>query len=298
MVTETLTALVQKYCETEVHSVTEVKGGYRNKIYQATTNKGNIILKKHRSARETDDFINEVAAYKMLGKCGCRIPALLFADNAERVLGIQQLKGKTLEERQSSDYYLETVRLLVDTYQKTGHLKDDGTLSFRRLPKEIFEGMKLLKSSGEFNPSPSFGNYAKRCYELLAKTSPQLIIGSFIPANVIRLNQDYHIDLELVSYGRPSDDLAYFSLFSGVNMFDVLAASGMNLNISEDLFLASMMHLGTLASGVYFADAQEELAEEQRKMIEQRITNFSSILFKLQRPEFEELAEVLERKKW
>jgi len=81
-------------------------------------------------------------------------------------------------------------------------------------------------------------------------------------------------------------------------MFDVLAASDTNLNISEDLYLASMMHLSVLSSGVYFADAQEELAEEQRKMIEQRITNFSSILFKLQRPEFEELAEVLERKKW
>src|SRR3989344_6853143 len=114
MITQTLTALVQKYCEAEVLSVTEVKGGYRNRIYQANTNLGDIILKKHSPVRGTDDFKNEVMAYKTLSRCGCRIPALLFADTTERVLGIQQLEGRTLEERQSLDYYIKTIRLLVD----------------------------------------------------------------------------------------------------------------------------------------------------------------------------------------
>ncbi len=293
-----LASLVQRYLKAEVHSLAELRGGYRNKVYQVTTSKGDVILKKYRPAKKVDDFKNEVAAYKILGICSCRTPTLLFEDTTERVLGIQQLKGRVLEERQPLDYYLETVKLLADTYGKTGHLMDDGNLSFRRPPEEIFEGMQLLKAHGEFNPSSSFVAYARQCYELLAKTPPRLTIGSFIPTNVIRSAKDYHIDLELVSFGRPSDDLAYFSLFSGVNMFDVLTAANMDLHISEDLFLASMMYFGILTSGIYFADASEELSEEQKKMIEQRAATFSSVLSALKRSEFEELAEVLGRKKW
>ncbi|MFH0701337.1 MAG: hypothetical protein V2A62_02790 [Candidatus Woesearchaeota archaeon] len=298
MINNLINELVQKYCGSEVTSIIEIFGGYRNKVYHVYTNNGELIIKKHRPFRDKDDFKNEVNAYKMLGEYGCRIPSFLFADDAERILGIQKLNGGTLEEKQPVDYYLETINLISDTYQKTKHLVNDGTLSFRRLPEEIFEGIQLLEANGGFNLSESFRNYAQRCYDMLAKTPTRLSIGSFIPSNVIRLTQDYHIDLELVSFGRPSDDLAYFSLYSGVNIFKVPTDSLVSLDIPEDLFLASMMHLGTLASGIYLSDLKENLGEEQRKMIRRRINNFSSVLFELGKPGFEELAERLEKKKW
>ncbi len=287
--------LVKKHTGMDVSSVTGITGGYRNKVYLATTESGDVILKKHRSV---SDFKNEREAYKLFGECGCRIPKLLFTDPAQQVMGLQYLKARTLEDRQSRAYYLETVRLLADTYQKTGHLKDDGSLSFRRTPEELFEGAKLLERNAGFSPTPRFRSYIQQCYKLMTESAPRLIVGSFIPENVVRSDQDYHIDLEMASYGRPSDDLAYFSLFSGVNMFDVASATHTYFEIPDSLFLASLLHLSMLASGIYFADMQGELDKDKKQIVARRIDNFSSVLSNVRKPEFDELVAVLHRRTW
>ncbi|MBI2112949.1 phosphotransferase [Candidatus Woesearchaeota archaeon] len=276
-----------------VETMQEVNGGYRNRVYLCSTSDEKIIVKCYRPARRRDDFCNETSAYQLFQRLQCHVPETVFIDNENRMLGLRYLPGAPLQEGECSDYYSATIRLLADTYRKTGQVTDSGQFNFQRDPKGIFEGINLLRKHRQFNPSAAFLSLAEQSYALLATTPRRLSLGSFIPSNVVRADRDYHIDLELVSFSAPTDDIAYFSLFSGVNLWEE-ATHHVDMQQKDDkLFVASLLHLGILTAGIYHAEYARSVTKDQQDMIIRRLINFQRVLGNTNDAGLIELAEAI-----
>ena len=254
-------------------TITPLSGGYRNQVFLCQ-NKSveDCIIKMHRENNFFDFYTNELSAYKLLEKTNIRKPKLLFFDKESKLLALSRIPGELLQESQTEEYYLESLDLLKDTYEKFQKIPIKKGF-FIRDPENLIDGISMLNHNLGLNLKLLSSH--TDIMSKLQNSHPVYNIGSFIPNNVIRNDLDYHIDLEMFSIGNGLEDLAYFSLFSGINpinMFEHFYNESKNRTKSSfELFKANVFKLSYLTLGLYSRELVKGVDPSKQKVLTKRI---------------------------
>lgn len=255
-----------------------LEGGYRNRVYLCESeSEDGCVIKIHRSNSYSDFYKNEVAAYLLLVGRGVRIPNLLFYDSEHNLLALSKIDGDVLQESQTLSYYRPALDLLRDSVSRLRTSGFDYNF-FNRPPNSLVEGITMLNRTLGLNIEIS-AEYQK-ALSTCESATPIYNFGSFIPKNVMRTDLDFHIDLEMFSIGTETEDLAYFSLFSGVNpllVFEEYFGSNRDMK-SLELFKANILKLGHLTLGLYSRELKKGVGDPKKQVLFERVENILSAL--------------------
>lgn len=272
----------EKYYGQSPKEIITLIGGHRNNVFLCTSVlEEDCVIKIHRTNNYYNFFHNEITAYKLLENSGLRIPKLLFYDLENSLMGISKIGGSTLKESQNLDYYLPSLELLRDTNSKLKKIELVNSF-FRRDISCFLDGSIMLNKylgidlnvSKEYEQIMYHSNLLDPCYNL----------GSFIPSNVIRGKLDNHIDLEMFSVGTQTEDLAYFTLFSGIPpeiIFDNYHSKNSSTKTTSlfNLYKSNLLKLGYLTLGLYARELKNNNIQQSKKMVlDKRIKNILTTL--------------------
>jgi len=283
----------EKYYGHAPQEINKLIGGHRNIVFLCTDkSEEDVVIKVHRTNNYYNFFKNEITAYNLLENKDVRIPKLLFSDLENNLIGILKIDGLTVEESQNLDYYLPSLELLRDTNSKLKKIELVNSF-FRRDISCFLDGSIMLNKylgidlnvSKEYEQIMYHSNLLDPCYN----------IGSFIPSNVIRGKMDNHIDLEMFSVGTQTEDLAYFTLFSGIHpevIFDNYYVNDSSNKTSTlfNIFRSNLFKLGYLTLGLYSRElSNKDIKQSKKVVLNQRVKNILSTLIEIKDNNAEEI---------
>lgn len=263
-----------------IKGIKPLLGGQRNQIFLCDSDFESMVVKVHKPSKYFDFYQNEVFAYQLLGRQDISMPRLLFSNEELRLLGITKIDGELLQESKSLDYYLSSLELLKKTKEELDKIKMLGKSFFRREPSSLLEGIEILNKS--LNIDVTIDGHYQDMVKLLTNSSKRYNLGSFIPNNIIvgPNGECSHIDFEMFSVGTETEDLAYFTLYSGLDPNLIFETYYEHSNSSGlyDEYIANITKLGFLTLGIYTRDLKKEMPESKRRILNDRISNFLNVM--------------------